>query len=101
MSEIELIGERWWWIGVSPEKPDTIRLGGGIEGMTYTMRNHPDCVTDDRLLDYDCMEDFIEEYIEIALAHEHMHITLFHLFGYNVSTMWDNVDGLFQLTDIR
>ena len=90
--------ERPWWVTISPDDPDTILLGGGLEGMTHTMKHHRDCVTYPLLLQYDCIEDFIEDYIEATLSHEHIHIALCHLEGSVVAGLWDNVDGLFQIT---
>ena len=98
MTDYKLCGEGPRWAHVKPTEPDTVYLGGDLHGMSFTMQFFPECITDPRLHGYDCIEDFIEDYVEATLSHEHVHIVLCHLEGDEVSTLWDNVDGLFQLT---
>jgi len=86
------------WIHVKPEEPETIYLGGDLEGMNYTIQYFPVCVTDPRLFNYPCIEDFILEYIETELIHESCHIAINMVDGSESSELWDNVDRLNEVT---
>ena len=86
---------------IKPSDPQTMYLGGDLAGMTLAITDYHDCVLDKRMLEYDCIEDFIIEHIEMILSHDYIHNTLFYLEGDKACTEWDNVDGFNQLTGIR
>ena len=83
---------------IKPNDPDTLYLGGDLEGMTLAIREHHECVLDKRMLKYDSVEDFIIEHIEEILSHDHIHNVLFYVDGGASAEMWDNVDSFNELT---
>ena len=98
MTEYKLCGEGPRWAHVKPEEPDTVYLGGALYGMNFTMWNFPESILDPRLSFYACIEDFIEDYIEVALSHELCHIEIYRVDGSKSAEMWDNVDWCNELT---
>lgn len=85
---------------IKPSDPQTMYLGGDLEGMTLAITDYQECVLDKRMLNYACIEDFIIEHIEMILSHDYIHNTLFCLEGVSTAESWDNVDGFNQLTSI-
>ena len=85
---------------IKPHDPGTMYLGGDLEGMTLAIREYHECVLDKRMLEYDCIEDFIIEHIEMILSHDYIHNLLFRVDGLDTATMWDSVDGFNQLTSL-